>query len=359
MKVNAGNLGLYGNMWNNKNSKQKNTSKNNMKINGKITVSGNNHVSVKLSNQSSSVNQKQDAFSLRKTLSGQGNNLKNQVGGNSIINSSLSYGESIRAAGTKAKDAALQVKKLQYSFKSVSSKLIRCKTSTGAKQVASQAKREIMRLRSQKQEGKYDKEELEAAITHAQAMERVAKKKARHLEEEEMAKAAGGVCAGDLEEIEKEEYIEENPDESDEAEMSEEMGNVQQNPAADIAEVTEDMLAELMAEMSEEMAELMKDMGLEELQEEMTLAAEKDMDPADLKLMKIKHRSSEMKDMAKADGEYLKAMFEKFERERVSAAIPGAQSGGSNAAPVGGAFVNPTMAIADVQTPTISIDISL
>lgn len=65
-----------------------------------------------------------------------------------------------------------------------------------ARLAAAQARREILRLKSQKQSGKYDNEELEAAIEHAKAMERVAKKKARHLEEEEMAKCTGGPCAG-------------------------------------------------------------------------------------------------------------------------------------------------------------------
>lgn len=53
-----------------------------------------------------------------------------------------------------------------------------------------------MRLKRQKQnsDSDSDSEEIDAAIAHAQAMERVAKKKAKHLEEEEMMKAAGGIC---------------------------------------------------------------------------------------------------------------------------------------------------------------------
>ena len=45
----------------------------------------------------------------------------------------------------------------------------------------------------------YDSEEIEAAISHAKAIERVAKKKVRHLEEEELAKACGA-CSDRLEE---------------------------------------------------------------------------------------------------------------------------------------------------------------
>ena len=39
------------------------------------------------------------------------------------------------------------------------------------------------------------------------------------------------------------------------------------------------------------------------------------MDPADLKEMKIKHRNREMKEIVKADNEYLKAYFKYLEKQ--------------------------------------------
>ena len=116
----------------------------------------------------------------------------NSWGQDSIVTSTLSYSESLRNQRQQTKNTTLALKKLKYQFKSISSKILRSKTSQAAKQAAGQARREIMRLKRQKQnsDSDSDSEEIDAAIAHAQAMERVAKKKAKHLEEEEMMKAA-------------------------------------------------------------------------------------------------------------------------------------------------------------------------
>ena len=121
----------------------------------------------------------------------------NSWGQDSIVTSTLSYSESLRNQRQQTKNTTLALKKLKYQFKSISSKILRSKTSQASKQAAGQARREIMRLKRQKQNSDSDSEEIDAAIAHAQAMERVAKKKAKHLEEEEMVKAAGGICQGD------------------------------------------------------------------------------------------------------------------------------------------------------------------
>lgn len=120
----------------------------------------------------------------------------NSWGQDSIVTSSLSYSESLRNQRQQTKNTTPALKKLKYQFKNISSKILRSKTSQAAKQAAGQARREIMRLKRQKQnsDSDSDSEEIDAAIAHAQAMERVAKKKAKHLEEEEMMKAAGGIC---------------------------------------------------------------------------------------------------------------------------------------------------------------------
>ena len=120
----------------------------------------------------------------------------NSWGQDSIVTSTLSYSESLRDQRQQTKNTTLALKKLKYQFKNISSKILRSKTSQAAKQAAGQARREIMRLKRQKQnsDSDSDSEEIDAAIAHAQAMERVAKKKAKHLEEEEMMKAAGTPC---------------------------------------------------------------------------------------------------------------------------------------------------------------------
>ena len=68
-----------------------------------------------------------------------------------------------------------------------------------------------------------------------------------------------------------------------------------------------------MDDFSEEMQALLEDMGLEELSESLEVV-KGDMDPADLRMMKIKHRNKEMKEIVKADSEYLKAYFEHLEK---------------------------------------------
>ena len=110
---------------------------------------------------------------------------------NSFFDSYMSnmqkYSELLRTQRTKAKDVSGKLKKLKYHYKDISSKIMRSKTSAMARQVVSQAKREVLRLKREKQSGKYDSEEIDAAIVHAKAMERIARKKVKHLEEEEMA----------------------------------------------------------------------------------------------------------------------------------------------------------------------------
>lgn len=122
---------------------------------------------------------------------------ENSLGQESIVTSTLSYSESLRNQRQQTKNTTLALKKLKYQFKNISSKILRSKTSQAAKQAAGQARREVLRLKRQKQSGNYDDDEIEAAINHAKAMERVAKKKAKHLEEEELAKAAGGIWQGE------------------------------------------------------------------------------------------------------------------------------------------------------------------
>ena len=56
----------------------------------------------------------------------------------------------------------------------------------------------------------------------------------------------------------------------------------------------------------------------EELDElsDSVLSVEKDMDPVDLKMMKIKHRNKEMKDIIRTDAKQLKAVFDHLEKTR-------------------------------------------
>lgn len=251
---------------------------------------------------------------------------------NSFFDSYMSnmqkYSELLRTQRTKAKDVSGKLKKLKYHYKDISSKIMRSKTSAMARQVVSQAKREVLRLKREKQSGKYDSEEIDAAIVHAKAMERIARKKVKHLEEEELAKACGGLCADNQisderteEEQEKDgtsidELIREELQHEDM--QQEEFLNDETIEPITISEINvsvlEDLSQELFHEMSEELQNLMSDLGLDELNDSL-LVAKRDMDPADLKEMKIKHRNREMKEIVKADNEYLKAYFKYLEKQ--------------------------------------------
>ena len=282
----------------------------------------------------------------------------------SIVTSSLSYSESLRNQRQQTKNTTLALKKLKYQFKSISSKILRSKTSQAAKQAAGQARREIMRLKRQKQNSDSDSEEIDAAIAHAQAMERVAKKKAKHLEEEEMVKAAGGICQGDR--ISEEETKDAQDAESENARNAEEMSAEDSADevsgdfsayeyAADSYDISDyidlgmdefyaqagdfmsemsDFTSEMMQEMSDSLRDLMEEMGLD-VESDTVVSVNREMDPADLKMMKIKHRNKEMKDIVKADAEYLKAVCDHLEKMKDNMVIPTGTSFSADAVGVG------------------------
>lgn len=282
----------------------------------------------------------------------------------SIVTSSLSYSESLRNQRQQTKNTTLALKKLKYQFKNISSKILRSKTSQAAKQAAGQARREVLRLKRQKQSGNYDDDEIEAAINHAKAMERVAKKKAKHLEEEELTKAAGGIWQGDriCEEETKDVQDAEAENAQNEEEMSAE-GSADEvsgdlsayEYAADSYDISDyidlgmdafyaqagdfmsemsDFTSEMMQEMSDSLRDLMEEMGLD-VESDTVVSVNREMDPADLKMMKIKHRNKEMKDIVKADAEYLKAVFDHLEKMKDNMVIPTGTSFSADAVGVG------------------------
>ncbi len=287
----------------------------------------------------------------------------------SIVTRNLEYANSIREAREKRRMLAAQKKKLRYSYKSISSQILRSKTSYSAKQVAGKAKRQVVLLKQKSMSGKYDSNEVRIALAHAQAMERVAKKKVRHLEEEEMVKVTGGPCAGDIQERMDEEYERENAgvenavavqEQSRDIAAQNEMAKMLQEQAQayqemcqeqmaamqrmqeEMAAAMQDSMSELMEEMADSMEDMLEDSGLSELMENLVGTIEVEMDPPEYKMMKIRHRSEEMRDIAKADAEYLKAVFSRLERlkEAIAEVFESNESAGSyNGVPSGGTLV--------------------
>ena len=301
----------------------------------------------------------------------------NSLGQESIVTSTLSYSESLRNQRQQTKNTTLALKKLKYQFKNISSKILRSKTSQAAKQAAGQARREVMRLKRQKQSGNYDDDEIQAAIDHAKAMERVAKKKAKHLEEEEMAKAAGGIWQGEkvcTDEEERTSETDQNTDPETEEEVMREASDAQSDmdleeyddpqldqfllQTSDLMSEMSDFTSEMMQKLSDSMRDMMDELGMDELSDTV-LSVKKDIDPADLKMMKIKHRNKEMKEIVKADAEYLKAVFDRLEKMKDNPVVPSGSSLSLSGDSSGTSFSADAAGIGVSTVPAPVIDISL
>ncbi len=195
-------------------------------------------------------------------------------------------------------------KKLKYNFNEVASQLMRAKTSGNANQIAAKASTKVAMLRKMRKSGEYDDKDLEAAIIHAEQMARVAKKRVKHLQEEENIKTSGGVCAAELEE-----------DLDIDWESLESVDSIEPN-----MEEMQELMQEFQEMMQDTMGEIDDSIGLDELVEELSINISKEMDPADLEMLKKKHRADELRDIAEANMKYLKAVFDKLEKEKRDAA---------------------------------------
>lgn len=176
-------------------------------------------------------------------------------------------------------------------------------TSSGARRVITKAREEVVSLLRKQMSGKYDETDLRHAIIHARKMERIARRKKKHLEEEEKAAATGkglveeGAGSKEDEEIKK---------------LEESMNSVS------------DEELEKLEELLEKYEELMQEMeaagGLDDIMREYMGASEREMTPEEVDNLRKKHRADEMKDIVEADMKYLKAMFNKLAREKQTSA---------------------------------------
>lgn len=224
----------------------------------------------------------------------------------SIVDSSLRNAEKLRNSRIKSKSTSNEIKKLKYNFKDISNQIRRAKSSVNAKQVASKARREVAQLKAKLQTGQYDEEELQAAIEHAKSMERAAKKKARHLEEEEMVRITDESSGkgATVSEVEQEmEYKIEGEIEEYEEELKE-----------SIEESVEETMEQMLDLMYEAMEDTMEE-SLENTMDMMFETTDYEMSEEEFNNFKTKHRNSEDKSMLEADVKYLKALFEIYDRK--------------------------------------------
>ena len=202
-------------------------------------------------------------------------------------------------------------KRLPYSFKEISTRLLKTKKSGNAHQVLISARQKAVSLRLMYKGGVYDDDEVLAALMHAQAIVRVAKKREKHLQEEERAEKKigkdGVFCEADLEE--KTEEASSRQIHKEEREQTKAKMDLQR-------------MQKLMEQYERMMQEAMKELeqldNMDALSEELGIDGEVSMDPEDLELMKKKHRADEMRAIVEADMKYLKFMFDKLEKERQS-----------------------------------------
>lgn len=245
-------------------------------------------------------------------------------------------GSVVRRYAGSSKSGKKLPKKINYNMRQISARILKCKTSGSARMALTGARSKVAQLKRQLYDDGVDRYELEHAIIHATKIARVAKKKLKHLQEEEAAKT-GGVCSGsqvdeeeDLEEISAEELLMEDtqdtgaygsdPVQEIEQELQRKM---QQNR---MEALQEEMQKEMQKEMQQLLEETAEETGLDELSEELISAFSADTDPEDLEEMKKKHRSEELKDILEADMKYLKAIFNKLQKEREANSSAGASA---------------------------------
>lgn len=225
-------------------------------------------------------------------------------------------------------------KKLNYSYKEISTQILRAKNSVSAEQVVIKAKRKVLELKRKMGNKNIDPDELSVAINHAKSMERVAKKKKHNLELEELAEITS----------ERDERMEEQEeagkqDSGDRIEGS--TGSVYDATSA-VIEETEEEISDRLTELDEvetameiqeaypehelfnmdDMEELIESFSEEEkemLEQQLDMLGQMEIiDPhmteEDLKELKQKHRNAEQKQIVKAEMEYLKQTYERMQR---------------------------------------------
>lgn len=185
-----------------------------------------------------------------------------------------------------------------YSFKQISAQVLNAKTSDKAMQVRTSIGMKLNLLYKRRKSGEYDEEEIARAILHAEQVLRACKKKEKHLKTEEAAEKSMEDKAIEEQENPAEEA---KQDEKEQALKAEEFEALIEKLELDMEEMYEK--AEETAEFDEEL-------------EEMTKALTGQMEPQDLKQLKLKHRSEEQRDILQADLKYLKALFDRLQAEK-------------------------------------------
>lgn len=193
----------------------------------------------------------------------------------------------------------IKKKRLTYNFKKISNRIMTAKTSSGAGKVVREARSELVALLMKQKSGKFDDKAVQDAITHARSMERVAKKRRKHIEQEERAQNTGSSLVEEEADIAEEEKTEEEQE---------------QEQTQEQAELTSEELEQISQELEQLMKESME--AMRDLADELMSASYEEMDDKDIEKMKKRHRAEEMRDILEADMKYLKALFDRLAKEQ-------------------------------------------
>ena len=250
-------------------------------------------------------------------------------------------------SSTKKQDKA-KTKKLNYNFKEVSSFLMKAKTSGSARRAVAMAQRKVIMLRKKLKKGEYNDQEVESALEHAKAIERAAKKHLKNLQKEERTKRRM-----QSEELEDEFFSEDKEksygdilqeamrDSGESGSLADGVQNMVQDAMAHgmpdsfeeqiaygqeqlerLTELVQQGVQETMEELLDDTVEsvLVSGKGTFEMTEESLEIIPLKPEPEEFETKKKKHRSDVMRDIVEADNKYLKALFDRLQKEKQSAA---------------------------------------
>ncbi len=175
-------------------------------------------------------------------------------------------------------------KKLNYSFKQISARVQQAKTSSDAFLAYVSTLYKVVELKKKCTQEDYDAAEASIALAHAEAILSVARKKKEHLKEEERA------------------------EQHSENEKIDEISDVEHDTES----------SEGWEEMEKMLKDLEEEMNFEEEMSDFCELLDPSLSEDDIEEIKKKHRAREMMEITRADMKYLKAIFEKYERDRNS-----------------------------------------
>ncbi len=259
---------------------------------------------------------------------------------------------------SRGKKSGFQTK-YRYNYKEVSNKILRAKTPVSAGQAMIAAKRKVVEVKRKLLAGGDDSDALRLALTHAQRMEMVARRKKHHLEQEEMVEAVQERDAA-REQLNDTSYAlagqaQDRISDRQDA-VFEERGRLADAMSEQLDELAESGAGEMMEELNRMFADFGEDM-LRELNEAMEQLENMEilnphMSEEELEKVKRRHRLAEQKAILKADMDYLKDSIRQTLAK--GGGIPGIGSGMASPSPaampaMGGEAGTPPAAVIDVQ----------